>query len=78
MQKNESRPIFVTLHKAQVQVDQGAQHKTRYTDYNRKQSEKEPFSNSSEEAKNPDQRKKILNNKRTIWGNTTPDLKLYY
>jgi hypothetical protein len=39
---------------------------------------KEPFSNSSEEAKNPDQRKKILNNKRTIWGNTTPDLKLYY
>ena len=30
--ENENRPLFVTLHKAQVQVDQGPQHKTRYTE----------------------------------------------
>jgi hypothetical protein len=42
MQKNENRPVFVTLHKAQVQVDQGPQHKTRYTESNRKESGKEP------------------------------------
>ena len=28
----ENRSIFVTLHKAQVQVDQGPQHKTRHTE----------------------------------------------
>jgi hypothetical protein len=33
---------FVTLHKAQVQVDQGPQHKTRYTESNRRESGKEP------------------------------------
>ena len=32
VEKNENRLIFVTLHKAQVQVDQGPQHKTRYTE----------------------------------------------
>jgi len=42
MKKNENRTIFVTLHKAQVQVDQGPQHKTRYTDSNKKESGKEP------------------------------------
>ena len=42
LQKNEIRPIFVTLHKAQVQVDQGPQHKTRYTESNRRESGKEP------------------------------------
>ena len=41
-QKNENRPIFVTLYKAQVQVDQGPQHKTRYTELNRRESGKEP------------------------------------
>ena len=39
---NENRPIFVTLYKAQVQVDQGPQHETRYTECNRIESEKEP------------------------------------
>ena len=41
-QKNENRPIFVTLYKAQVQVDQRPQHKTGYTESNRKESEKQP------------------------------------
>ena len=40
-QKNENRPIFVTFHKAHVQLDQGPQHKTRYTQSNRRQSGKE-------------------------------------
>jgi hypothetical protein len=34
---NENRPIFVTLYKAQVQVDQGPQHRTRYTESNRRE-----------------------------------------
>ena len=34
--------MFVTLHKAQVQVDQGLQHKTRYTASNIRESWKEP------------------------------------
>ena len=38
----EIKFIFVTLHKAQVQVDQGPQHKTRYTESNRRESGKEP------------------------------------
>lgn len=32
MWKNANCSIFITLHKAQVQVDQGPQHKTRYTE----------------------------------------------
>ena len=42
IQKNENRPIFVTLYKAQVHVDQGPQHKTLYTEYNTRESGKEP------------------------------------
>ena len=42
MQKNENRPIFETLHTGQIQVDQGPQHKTRYSESNRKVSRKEP------------------------------------
>jgi hypothetical protein len=38
-----NRPIFVTLHKAQVQVNQGPQHKIRYTESNRRESGKEPW-----------------------------------
>jgi hypothetical protein len=34
--KNENRPIFVTLHKAQVQVDRGPQQKTRHSESNRR------------------------------------------
>jgi hypothetical protein len=41
MLKNENRHIFVTLNNAQVQVDQGPQYKIRYTESNRKESEKE-------------------------------------
>ena len=41
MQKNENRPIFVTLHKAQVQVAQGPQHKIRYIESDRRKSGKE-------------------------------------
>jgi hypothetical protein len=33
----------VTLHKTQVQMDQGPQHKTRYTESNRRESGKEPW-----------------------------------
>ena len=33
---NISRTIFVTLHKALVQVDQGSKHKTRYTESHRR------------------------------------------
>jgi hypothetical protein len=39
----KKRPIFVTLHKALVQVDQGPQHKTRYTESNRRDIGKEPL-----------------------------------
>ena len=42
MQKTENRSVFVRLHKAQVQVDQGPQHKTRNTEFNRRESRKEP------------------------------------
>ena len=38
-----NRPIFVTLHKAQVQVHQGPQNTTRYTESTRRESEKEPW-----------------------------------
>ena len=37
MPKNENRPTIVTLHKAQVQVDQGPQHKIRHTECNRRE-----------------------------------------
>ena len=40
--ENENRSIFVTFHKAQVQVDQGP-HKTRYTESNRRVSRKGPW-----------------------------------
>ena len=42
MQMNENRSIYITLHNAQVQVDQGPQHKTRYTESNRRESGKVP------------------------------------
>ena len=42
MKKNENRSKYVTLHKAQVQVDQVPQHKTRYTESNRRESGEEP------------------------------------
>ena len=42
MQKDEHTYIFVTLHKAQLQVDQGPQHKTRYTESNIRESRKDP------------------------------------
>ena len=38
--KNKSRPTFVFMQKAQVQVDQRPQHKTRYTESNRRESGK--------------------------------------
>ena len=40
--ENENKPIFVTLYKAQVQVKQVPQHKTRYTESNRRESGKKP------------------------------------
>jgi hypothetical protein len=39
---NENRSIFITMHKAQVQVDQGPQNKTKSIESNRGQSRKEP------------------------------------
>jgi hypothetical protein len=30
--ENKNRSIFITLHKAEVQVNQGHHHKTRYTE----------------------------------------------
>ena len=42
MQKNKNRYIFVILHKAQVQVNQGPQYKTRYTESNRRENGKDP------------------------------------
>ena len=38
--KNKS--ILISLYKAQVKVDQGSPHKTRYTETNRKESGEEP------------------------------------
>jgi hypothetical protein len=40
MQKNENKSIFVTFPKAQVQVDQEPQHKTKETQCNRRESRK--------------------------------------
>jgi hypothetical protein len=34
--ENENRFIFITLHKIQVKVDQGPQHKTRYMNQKKK------------------------------------------
>jgi hypothetical protein len=42
MLKNENKSIFITLHKAQVQVYQGPQHKTKYTERNIIETRKEP------------------------------------
>ena len=42
VEKNDNRSIFVILQKAQIQLDQGPQHKTRYTESNRRESGKEP------------------------------------
>ena len=42
MYKNVNRSILISLCKAQVQVDQGPPHKTRYTETNRKESGEEP------------------------------------
>ena len=39
---NENRSIFITMHKAQVQVDQGPQNKTKSIETNRGESRKEP------------------------------------
>ena len=39
---NENRSVFVTFHKTQVQADQGPQHKTSYTESNRREIGKEP------------------------------------
>ena len=36
MQKNVNWTILISLHKVQVQVDQGPPHKTKYTETNRK------------------------------------------
>ena len=41
--KNDNRSIFVILQKTQIQLDQGGQHKTRYTDSNKRESGKEPW-----------------------------------
>jgi hypothetical protein len=35
MEKNANPSILISLYKAQVQVDQGPPHKTRYTETNR-------------------------------------------
>jgi hypothetical protein len=40
--KNANQFILISMYKAQVQVDQGPPHKTRYTEINRRESGKEP------------------------------------
>ena len=39
--QDENRSIFIALHKAQVQVDQGPQRKTKYMESNRREGGKE-------------------------------------
>ena len=41
MEKSENKSIFVSVHKAQVQVDEGLQHKTRYSESKRREFGKE-------------------------------------
>ena len=41
-QKNVNQSILISLYKAQVQVDQGPPHKTRYSETNIKESGEEP------------------------------------
>ena len=41
VEKNANLSILISLYKAQIQVDQGPPHKTRYTETNRKESVKE-------------------------------------
>jgi hypothetical protein len=43
MLKNKNRPIFLTLHKVQIQVHQGPQPKARNTESNRRENGKEPW-----------------------------------
>jgi hypothetical protein len=38
--KNVNKPVFIILHQTQVQIDQGLQHKTRYTKPDRRESGK--------------------------------------
>ena len=40
MKKNENRPISITMHKAQVQMDQRPQHKASHTEPYRRESGK--------------------------------------
>jgi hypothetical protein len=47
-------PFLISLYKAQIQVDQGPQHQTRYVEFNRSRSRKEPQSHGLRE-KFPDQ-----------------------
>jgi hypothetical protein len=42
MQNNTDWSILIAMYKAQVQVDQGPSHKTRYTECNRRESGEKP------------------------------------
>jgi hypothetical protein len=42
MVRRDHLPMFLSLYKAQVHVDQGPPHKTRYTESNRSERVKEP------------------------------------
>ena len=53
MQKNANQSLFISLYKAQVQVDQKSLHKTRYTETDRRQ--------SGEELRTHRPREKFLN-----------------
>ena len=41
MKENTHRPVFITLGKMQLQVDQIPQHKTRYPKYDKRECEKQ-------------------------------------
>ena len=55
MQENLNWSIFITLHKVQVQVDQRPQHKTRYTESNRRKRKQEIAQNTLVQGKIPQQ-----------------------
>jgi hypothetical protein len=61
MKKNTNQSIFISLYKAQVQVNQGPPYKTRYTETNRKTNKQTSKQTNSEELEHMGTGENFLN-----------------